>query len=190
MHSNPKLSRTLASYFNQSPITALVVCIRDSKDNRFDYTYGHINNTLKTNVSSDHLFGVGSITKTFVAAALMQLQEKGLLHIREPIGNYIPDYPRWKDIPVCALLNMTGGIANYTDLPLFNNLIENNSREVITPKTLIDSAYQADDLCAPLSEWHYSNTNYLLLGLILQAVSQDSIENIRCEPWRGEAEGE
>lgn len=178
MQSNPELSRALESYFDNSPITALVVCTKDAQGNSVDYTCGHIDNTLKTKVSSNNLFGVGSITKTFVAAALMQLQEKNALHISDPIGKYISDYPRWQGIPIYTLLNMTSGIANYTDLPLFNNLINSDNREVIAPQTLIDSAYQADDLCAPLSEWRYSNTNYLLLGLILQKVAQNSVEHI------------
>ncbi|MBA3324642.1 MAG: beta-lactamase family protein [Rhodobacteraceae bacterium] len=56
------------------------------------------------------LFQIGSITKSFTAAALLQLQTEGKLDLDDTLGEWLPEYPAWKDVSIRRLLNMTSGV--------------------------------------------------------------------------------
>lgn len=149
-------------------ITSTVVATEDLKTKAITtYTSGPIRRNSKDSVTDETLFGVGSITKTVVAAALLQLQEEGKIRLDDPIGHYFHEYPRWKSITIRQLLNMTSGIAN-TD---FSKERDDYETTVLTSKKIVDAIYQKPDLFAPGSEWRYSNTNYFLLGLLIEKIS-------------------
>jgi len=61
-------------------------------------------------IDDQTLFGVGSITKTFIAAAILQLQETGQLNLDDSLSKYFPEYLKWSNITLRQLLNMTSGI--------------------------------------------------------------------------------
>jgi D-alanyl-D-alanine carboxypeptidase len=126
-------------------------------------------------VTKDSLFGVGSITKTFISAAILQLQQEGKLNIYDPIGSYFPEYPRWHSVTIVELLNMTSGIPNYTAFPRFEKLIHQTPKAQYPLIQFIDLAYQQQDDFLPGHGWHYSNTNYYLLGLIIEKITHHDL---------------
>lgn len=149
-------------------ITSAVVATEDLPAKKItSYTSGFIKRHGKEPVTDKTLYGVGSITKTFVAAALLQLQEEGKVRLDDPMGRYFHEYPRWQSITIRQLLNMTSGIAN-TD---FSKERDDYETTVLTSKKIVDAIYQQPDLFAPGSEWRYSNTNYFLLGLLIEKIS-------------------
>jgi D-alanyl-D-alanine carboxypeptidase len=60
------------------------------------------------------VYRIGSITKQFTAAAIMQLVERGRIGLNDPLSKYLPEYPQWRNITVRELLNHTSGIHSYT----------------------------------------------------------------------------
>ncbi|MGK5740211.1 serine hydrolase domain-containing protein [Micromonospora sp. URMC 103] len=136
---------------------------------------------------------VGSITKTFTAAAILQQVEKGRIELDAPIGRYLPRLvpgERGRKITVRMLLNHTSGIPEY--LPYaFPSLKEWPSLRDMSPESLDDNRFRQFrtteliemGLAAPAAgepgatPGVYSNTNYLLLGELLERVTGTTAEN-------------
>jgi len=167
----------LNQWQSQNHITSVVIGVEDLKSHQIQtYQSGSllINTSKAPTINS--LYGVGSISKTFVSATLLQLQEEGKINLDNPIGPYFPEYPRWKSITIRQLLNMSAGIVNFTESPDFKKLAASNPTQIIPPKTLINMAYAHPDYFAPGHGWHYSNTNYFLAGLIIEKITHESLE--------------
>jgi len=126
-------------------------------------------------ITTNTLFAVGSITKTFTSAMILRLEAEGKLNINNDIGPYFPEYPRWKKITIKQLLNMTSGIPNYTENATWIENVKNHFKETWTTDQLIDLAYQQQDYFKPGKGWHYSNTDYVLLGKIIQDITHQSL---------------
>lgn len=103
-------------------------------------------------------FHVGSVTKTFTAALIMQLDQEGLLSIHDPISHWI-DFPGGDGVTIAMLLGHTSGIPDFTGFPY-----ERDS----TPEQSIALVAGRPFVFAPGTAWAYSNTNYTILGLIAE----------------------
>ena len=125
-------------------------------------------NTLTTK------FFIGSITKQFTAAAILLLHERGHLQLTDPITRYLPDYPAdpGDRITIHQLLTHTSGLPNYTDFP---SIVLGRTIEV-QPWDIVATFKSRPLDFEPGTGFHYSNSGYLLLGLIIEAVSGQSYE--------------
>lgn len=171
-----RFQRYLDQWRKENGVTSVVVRIDDiTKNTVKSYVSGTITRQEKKPVNVNTLYGIGSISKTFVSAALLQLQEAGAVNLDQPIGKYFPQYPRWKNITIRELLNMTSGMVNYTRLPAYWHLADRAQKTRINPKQLIDMAYQKPDYFSPGTAWRYSNTNYLLAGQIIEKVTHQPL---------------
>jgi CubicO group peptidase (beta-lactamase class C family) len=110
-------------------------------------------------------YRIGSITKQFAAAAILQLEEKGLLSVSDSITEYYPEAPEsWASITIEHLLRHTAGLSNYFGPPL-------NPRDRFTPEQLIALVHERPLAFPPGARYLSSNTDYLILGLIIERVS-------------------
>ncbi len=127
-------------------------------------------------VTAKTLFEIGSITKSFIAALLLQLEGEGKLSIEDPVGKWLPQYPQWKDVKIKDLLNMTSGIPNYSANEQFDKIMEEDMTRQWSDAELLQYADPAKPI-APRSETHfdYSNSNYILAGMIVEKVSNTKI---------------
>ncbi|MDY6998007.1 MAG: serine hydrolase domain-containing protein [Actinomycetota bacterium] len=114
---------------------------------------------------------IGSLTKTFTVTAVLQLADQGKLGLDDPIGAYLPDVPGGQDITLRELAGMRSGLANYTGSPQFQQALFADPRRSFTPQELLGYAFAEPVEFAPGQGVHYSNTNTVLLGLVVQQVS-------------------
>ncbi len=129
-------------------------------------------------VSGDTLFVVGSITKTFIAAAVMQLADEGRLSLDDPIASWLPDYPRAGVITVRQLLNHRSGIYNYFEHPDYDVQVFATRRgHSWTPQEILDT-FVREPYFEPGSGYHYSNTNFILLGLIIEEITGQTVGSV------------
>jgi len=134
---------------------------------------GFANLELGVPLSPDHVFRIGSITKQFTAGAILLLADRGRLSVEDPISKYLPDYPtHGHTITIEHLLTHTSGIYSYTDVPGFMTGTE--VRTDLTIEELIDLFDEYEMDFAPGEQWNYSNSGYVLLGAIIEAVSEQS----------------
>ncbi|MEV1246280.1 serine hydrolase domain-containing protein [Nonomuraea sp. NPDC050022] len=114
-------------------------------------------------------FRVASVTKSMVAATVLQLVQEGKLSLDEPVGTWLPGQIDGGDqITVRELLNHTGGLATYDEAAEFADP-EQYGKRTYTPRQLID---EAERLPSPeRGRFSYSNTGYILLGLLVEKVT-------------------
>jgi len=127
-------------------------------------------------------FRIASITKTFVTVVVLQLVEEGILSLDATIGEYLPEIadsiPHSSGITIRHLLNHTSGVYNYTDDNLlWHKALRDYSWQGGGPRELVKSAYFTGHkpYFEPGTGYHYSNTNYLLLELILESVTDSTL---------------
>ena len=114
---------------------------------------------------------VGSVTKTFTAVVAMQLVEEGVLSLGDPIGKWIPEQPNADEVTVRMLLSHNSGINNY----LVSPDVLAKSGDEWAPIDLVAEANKLEPLGEPGgSQGYYSNTNYFLLGLIIEEITGQS----------------
>jgi D-alanyl-D-alanine carboxypeptidase len=115
-------------------------------------------------------FQIGSVTKQFTAAAILQLQNTGQLSIDASIGDLLPDFPFDRRITVRMLLNHTAGLSDYTSFPSATTWASSG----VAKQTVLTQIAQASLLFTPGTAYSYSNSNYFVLGAIVEAVTSTS----------------
>lgn len=116
-------------------------------------------------------FRIASLSKQFTAACILLLQERGRLKVNDPISRYLDGLPAaWQAITVHQLLTHTSGISNYTGSPEFAKI----SRTGATPQQMIALVTDKPLDFSPGTNWSYSNTGYILLGMIVEKTSGQS----------------
>ncbi len=123
-----------------------------------------------TPLANDSLWQIGSNTKAFTAATILQLEAEGKLSIHDTLGKWLPQYPAWHAITIERLLNMTSGIPTYDDAAPFMKATAANPKSVIPATRLISFS-----IGKPLQHgYNYTNTAYLLSQLIIEKVTHDT----------------
>jgi CubicO group peptidase (beta-lactamase class C family) len=130
--------------------------------------YGLANVEWNIEATPRTVYEIGSITKQFTATAVMMLVEEGKVGLDDPIRKYLDGMPdAWKDVTVRRLLTHTSGIKGYTELPGFDKMTVLPT----TPAGIVKAVSAEPLLFAPGSDWSYSNTGYVLLGMLVEKVS-------------------
>jgi D-alanyl-D-alanine carboxypeptidase len=112
---------------------------------------------------------IGSNTKAFVAVVVLQLVAEGRIALDAPVEKYLPGLLPGIDVTVRQLLQHTSGLPEYTD-HLDGDFAELRHR-YFEPRELLDAALAHPVLFAPGARWSYSNTNYVVAGLLVQRVT-------------------
>lgn len=136
--------------------------------------YGRANIPIGEPNTPDTKFFIGSITKQFTAAAILKLVEQGKINLDSPITRYLPDWPIMigNKISVRHLLTHQSGIPCYTDNPL----LMLHRMEGISQAELVDIIRESPLEFEPGTRFKYSNSGYIVLGEIIEAVSGQSYE--------------
>lgn len=117
----------------------------------------------------------GSNTKTFAAVVVLQLVGEGKVELDAPIDRYLPGLVRGEGIDggaitVRQVLQHTSGLPNYTDY-IFEGVFGKDRHHYYQPRELLDLALAHKALFAPGTDWSYSNTNYVLAGLLIEKIT-------------------
>jgi D-alanyl-D-alanine carboxypeptidase len=166
----PKL-KPLAQRIVSAGTPGAVVYVRDRTGVRAAAA-GHADLRKKKLLTPAMSFRVGSITKSFVAAVVLQLVGEGKLTLADTLDHWLPGVvPGASQITVRELLNHTSGIPNYTSEVTFDTTLVATPSRVWTPLELVSFVDGRPPLFAPGSVWYYSNTNFILLGLIVERIT-------------------
>ena len=134
--------------------------------------YGRANLELAAPVNARTVFRVGSLTKQFTAAGVLLLAEQGKLNIDDRLSSYLPNFPRADEVTLRDLLNHTSGIHNFTEGPVIDKISTSGAtvKELVTDIASQSPLYDFE----PGKGWWYSNSNYALLGAVIEKVSGES----------------
>jgi CubicO group peptidase (beta-lactamase class C family) len=148
------------------------------KDGRFTLSkgYGFMNLETGTAMSPAAVQHIGSISKQFTAAGLMKMREQGKLDVDAKFSVYYPDFPKGDTFTVRQMLTHTSGLGNYTDTKERSIFYDRARHDYPSPElykamiTQTDPEFVAD----PGTSWHYSNTAFVLLGLLFEKLAGES----------------
>jgi CubicO group peptidase (beta-lactamase class C family) len=134
--------------------------------------YGRANLELAAPVNARTVFRIGSLTKQFTAAGVLLLAEQGKLNIDDRLSSYLPNFPRADEVTLRDLLNHTSGIHNFTEGPVIDKISTSGAtvKELVTDIASQSPLYDFE----PGKGWWYSNSNYALLGAVIEKVSGES----------------
>lgn len=129
-------------------------------------------------------FRLASISKTFLAVTVLKLIEQRKLNLNDKIADLLPDtveidrIPNGTRVTVQQLLQMRSGIPNYSDFESYLELIDNMIGKEWTPEICVALIYDSKPNFAPGADYEYSNTNYLLLQLIVEQIEGGSYADV------------
>jgi len=150
------------------------VLVARGSDVLFSKAYGSANLEWDTPNTTDTKFRLGSITKQFTAACILLLEERGKLKTDDPVKKYMTDAPAaWDKITIYNLLTHSSGIPNLTEFPTHRTI----AIEPLTADQTIAVFRDKPLDFAPGESFHYSNSNYIVLGRLVEKISGQSYQS-------------
>jgi D-alanyl-D-alanine carboxypeptidase len=168
------LRSTLAELVDSMKVPSAVVVVRSSTYGDATFAFGSLALGEDDPPSVTDHYRIGSNTKTMTATIVLQLVEEGKVALADPISKYRPDVPNGDNITIAQLLDMRSGLASYDEDPAFLRALDADRRRVWQPDELLAMSFEQPPLFAPGEQWHYSNVNYILLGLVIEQVTGQS----------------
>ena len=128
----------------------------------------------------DHM-RIGSVTKTITADVVLQLAGQNRLDLNDPVSKFLPATLNGSAMTVRQLLNMTAGVFNFTEDDYFNRALDATPQRPWTAAETIDIAMAHPPYFAPGAGFHYSNSNYEMLGVIAEQVGRKPLAALYAE---------
>jgi D-alanyl-D-alanine carboxypeptidase len=126
----------------------------------------------RVRMRASHRYRVASVTKPFTSTVILQLEAEGKLGVDDSVERWLPGLvPNGTSITLRELLNHTSGLFNYYDDKRFREAIFADPGRVWAPRELLALAFSHPALFAPGTNWWYTDTNFVLLGLVVEAVT-------------------
>jgi len=173
--SELRAARILDSHLARREFPGAVLALRDPSGTRVTVTAGTADPARGSGpVDPGTPWIIGSATKTFVAVVVLQLAQERKLDLDAAIAPFFPDLPGASRITSRQLLQHTSGLAEY----LHTDVVDRDARRAWAARELIAVAVARGPVAEPGARYHYANTNYLVLGEI--------IEKVTSRPWHAE----
>jgi D-alanyl-D-alanine carboxypeptidase len=164
-------SRTLRNMRNAFGLKSLSAAIQLSNDSVWTGAYGLSSTFPLDSVSPSHAYAIGSITKTITAACILQLADEGKLNLDDNLQKWLPPVQYINpNITIRQLLSHQSGLYDVITNPAYDPATKVKLDSVWTLSNLVKD-YINPPLFAPGTGWSYSNTNYALLGMIIEAAT-------------------
>jgi D-alanyl-D-alanine carboxypeptidase len=165
-----------ALYGGRTPVPGVLLGVWDGSGGSYVHGFGYADLKLKRAMSASDHFRIGSNTKTFVVAVILQLADEGKLSLDDPLSrfNIGVAVPNAGKITVRELCNMRSGLFEAYDVPQLAKLHLTPEMR-FDPRTIVAWAAAQPPYFAPGQGYHYSNTNYLILGLIIEGLTHDGV---------------
>ena len=154
-----------------------VILIR-TPEGEFTATYGVTSPGGSTPVSLDDHIRIGSNTKTWTGTVILQLVQEGKIALDDPVSKFRPDVPNGDNITIEQMLMMRSGLTNYTETLELNTALDEDPQRVWNPEELVAMGLALRPDFEPGTNYHYSNTNTILLGLIAEQLDGKPLSQI------------
>ena len=173
-----KLKPLLLAKMQQLQILGALVYVNVPGQGSWTTALGRADLTTHAPPDLQGYYRIGSITKTMVATVVLQLVQAGKLGLNDPIGRYFPQVPNGSHITIREVLNMTSGLFDYSTDETFVQTLVTHPHKVWNPKDLLAIAFQHPPYFAPGQDIHYSNTDYILLGLLIEQLTHRPVAKV------------
>lgn len=143
--------------------------------------FGVADTSTGTPMRTDFYSRIGSVTKTFTATAVLQLVDRGKVGLDDPISRYVDGVPAGNSITVRQLATMRSGLADYSETESFARAAAADPTRDFTARELLDWSFAEPPNFRPGAKWQYCNTNYILLGLLIENAAATTLADYLAE---------
>jgi D-alanyl-D-alanine carboxypeptidase len=168
----------VAARVKEMRIPGAVVVVRSPKLGNCSISVGTRKLGSDQPIRLDDQFRIGSNTKTMTGTVVLQLVEEKKLRLDDPVSKYRDDVPNGENITIEQMLNMSSGLADYTDLPELAHSMDATPEKVWTPDEVLALSFAQPPAFAPGEGHLYSNANTVLLGLIIEQITGEPLEQV------------
>src|SRR6476661_8017681 len=162
-----KIDKLATEALAQSGVpSASIAVVRDGKI-VYLKAYGSARLEPQTPATSNMRYSIGSISKQFTATAMLLLQEQGKLSLDDKVGKFIPELTRANEVTIRQLLSHTSGYQDYWP----QDYVMPMMLQPVTSQKILDQWARIPLDFDPGTKWQYSNTNYVIAGVIIEKVS-------------------
>ncbi|MBD2110526.1 MULTISPECIES: serine hydrolase domain-containing protein [Cyanophyceae] len=158
----------------QMPGAAIAICIEGKPSLAMGVGHQDLSQTIP--LSTDASFYIYSVTKSLIAAAVLRQVSAGCLGLDTPIQDYWSDFPVATPITLRQILSHSSGLPDYGGLPAYNEAVKTTPSAPWSPEAFLEVASNRGLLFDPGQGWSYSNIGYLALKLLLEKVTEQSMQ--------------
>ncbi|MEU6091553.1 serine hydrolase domain-containing protein [Streptomyces sp. NPDC047085] len=166
-----QLDAAVRNVMREANIPGVTVGIWTPDQGTYVGSFGVADKSNGRRMSSDLYSRIGSETKTFTVTALLQLVDQVRVGLDDPIGRYVAGVPNGDTITLRQLAGMRSGLFNYSEDDDFFKALTSDPQRSFTPQQLLDYSFRHPVLFQPGQKFSYSNTNLILLGLVVEKQS-------------------
>jgi D-alanyl-D-alanine carboxypeptidase len=183
MSFDPELQQELESALNgimeENGIPGAIVYVEVPGEGKWEAALGLSDVEAEEAMDIANKYRIGSITKTFVATVILQLVDEGKISLDDTLDTLgmEPIVPHASEITVRMLLNHTSGLFEYTADETFQEMQDENPRRKWAPEELVGFAARHEPYFSPGDGWQYSNTNFILQGMIVEKITGNGLED-------------
>jgi D-alanyl-D-alanine carboxypeptidase len=162
-----RIDHIAADVMKQRGVSSASVAVVQGGKIAYTHAYGLARIHPDKPATPEMRYSIGSISKQFAATAILLLQQQGKLTLDDPVGKYVAGLTRGDEVTIRQILSHTSGYQDYAaeDYPLVSQL------KPVTPRQILDTWASKPLDFEPGTQWQYSNTNYVIAGLIVEKVS-------------------
>lgn len=149
-------------------------------DEDFELLYATGTSNLETSsqMDTDMIFRIGSNTKTMTNTVLLKLVDDGLIRLEDNLFEYLPSFPRANEVKIEMLCNMRSGIHSYSEDTAYQQIMASNPTKVWNYNELISYVTEENYDFDPGTDFHYSNTNTILIGIIVEQITGKTLKTL------------
>ncbi|MEU2060695.1 serine hydrolase domain-containing protein [Streptomyces sp. NPDC013455] len=170
-----RLDASIRRVMREGDVPGVTVGIWTPGQESYVRSFGLADKATGRKMTPDLFTRIGSETKTFTVTALLQLVDQGKVGLDDPIGKYIDGVPNGDRITLRELAGMRSGLFNYSEDDDFFKALTADPRRSFTPRQLLDYSFRHPVLFEPGRKFSYCNTNLILLGLVVEQRSGQSL---------------
>jgi D-alanyl-D-alanine carboxypeptidase len=170
-----ELQSEIPQVMDENAIPGAVVLIRSRDQGNWSSAFGTKTIDGDEPISLDDYFRIGSNTKTMTATVILQLVQEGKVSLDDPLSKYVAGFPNGEQITIGEVAAMRSGLDAYTSVLSYNQTLDDDPTKAWAPEELLDLARPLAPLFPPGEQYNYSNTNYALLGVIIEQLTGKSV---------------
>jgi D-alanyl-D-alanine carboxypeptidase len=170
-----QLQAVLDDEVNLQKVPGFQAFVRTSDGKTWSGVSGTTDLARKNLMQREDILRIGSVTKTFTAVIVLKLVEEGRLNLDDFIAKWFPDFPNAEQISVRQLLSHTSGIPEIIPRVIMKSIIPSTYWQ---PEELVNMIAQDASNFTPRGKYEYSNTNFIMLGLVAEKISGESITQL------------
>ncbi|MEU9337826.1 serine hydrolase domain-containing protein [Streptomyces sp. NPDC048290] len=173
-----RLDQAIAQVQREAKIPGLVVGLWMPGKGEYVRSTGVADTSTRQPMTDDLYVRIGSETKTFTVTALLQLVQEGRAGLDDPVARYVPGVPDGGHITLRQLAEMRSGLFPYTSDAGFDHDLLSDPDRRFTPQELLAYGYRHPNVFPPGERFQYSNSNLILLGLVIEKLTGRPLDEV------------